>query len=102
MDRLVRAHLAANAGVLRCIVQMGAADTAMRNIWYERNQRVVDRAMVGWEKHNPSKDPALQRWVMRTAGGMLDQSLLSVTGSSPVQGSRSRRTSTSWSISTPC
>ncbi len=77
---------AVNAGVLRCIVQMGAADTAMRNIWYERNQRVVDRAMVGWEKHNPSKDPALQRWVMRTAGGMLDQSLFERHGIQPGPG----------------
>ncbi|ODT89946.1 TetR/AcrR family transcriptional regulator [Phenylobacterium sp. SCN 70-31] len=76
----------ANAGVLRCIVQMGAADEVMRETWHGRNSRIVDRAMAGWEKHNPSKDPALQRWVMRTAGGMLDQSLFERYGVQPGPG----------------
>ncbi len=66
---------AGNVGVLRCIVQMGAVDIEMRDIWYERNRRVVDRSMQGWMKTHPDADPRLQRRIMRTAGGMLDQSL---------------------------
>ena len=77
---------AANAGVLRCIVQMGGGDREMQRVWHDRNARIVDRAMVGWEKHNPSKDPALQRLVMRTAGGMLDQSLFERYGVQPGPG----------------
>ncbi len=67
---------AGNVGVLRCIVQMGAVDNEMRDIWYERNRRIVDRSMSGWMKTHPNSDPVLQRRLMRTAGGMLDQSLL--------------------------
>jgi len=77
---------AANVGIFRAMVQMGAADEGMRKLWHERNARVVDRAMRGWERHNPSKDPALQRWMMRTAGGMLDQSLFERHGVQPGPG----------------
>jgi AcrR family transcriptional regulator len=66
---------AGNVGVLRCIVQMGAVDEEMRDIWHDRNRRVVDRSMIGWMKTHPDADPRLQRRIMRTAGGMLDQSL---------------------------
>lgn len=66
---------AANAGVLRCIVQMGSSDKEMQEIWHERNRGIVDRAMIGWLKTNPNGDPDLQRWIMRTAGSMMDQSL---------------------------
>jgi AcrR family transcriptional regulator len=67
---------AGNVGVLRCIVQMGSVDSEMRDIWHERNRRVVDRSMEGWMKTHPGADPVLQRRLMRTAGGMLDQSLM--------------------------
>jgi AcrR family transcriptional regulator len=66
---------AANVGVLRCMVQMGAGDPAMREIWHARNRRLVDRSMRGWERQNPSKDPVMMRLAVRTAGAMLDQSL---------------------------
>lgn len=66
---------ATNVGVLRCMVQMGAVDPGMRDIWHERNRRLVDRSMTGWMKAHPGADPALQRRLMRTAGGMFDQSL---------------------------
>jgi AcrR family transcriptional regulator len=77
---------AANVGILRAMVQMGAGDEAMRKHWHDRNGRLVDRAMQGWERHNPSKDPSLQRWMMRTAGGMLDQSLFERHGVQPGPG----------------
>lgn len=67
---------AANVGIIRCMVQMGAQDTEMREIWHDRNNRIVDRSLAGWMKTRPDADPKIERWVMRTAGGMLDQSLL--------------------------
>jgi AcrR family transcriptional regulator len=79
---------AVNAGVLRCVIQMGASDPQMREIWFVRNSRIVDRAMQGWEKRYPGLDPVLHRWMMRTAGGMLDQSLFERYGVQPGPGLR--------------
>ena len=77
---------AANVGVLRCLIQMGGADPAMQAIWHQRNGALVDRAMRGWEKRNPTADPSLQRLALRTAGGMLDQSLFERHGVQPGPG----------------
>ena len=77
---------AANVGVLRCIIQMGSVDPVMQSIWHDRNSGLIDKAMRGWEKQNPAADPFLQRLAMRTAGGMLDQSLFERHGVQPGPG----------------
>lgn len=68
---------AVNAGILRCIVQMGANDATMRELWLQRNAAVVQvmlsESMFG-RKLSPG-DTHLMLWTLRTVGGMLDQSL---------------------------
>jgi AcrR family transcriptional regulator len=68
---------AANAGILRCIVQMGANDDAMRQLWLSRNASVVQamiaESMTGVDLS--AEDMQSLLWTMRTVGGMLDQSL---------------------------
>lgn len=66
---------AANVGVLRCIVQMGAEDPAMRALWHLRNGRLVDRALERRGDDLPAQVREARRWALRAAGGMLDQSL---------------------------
>ncbi len=66
---------AANVGILRCIVQMGAEDAAMRELWHLRNGRLVDRAMAPRAERDPPEALEVRRWALRAAGGMLDQSL---------------------------
>ena len=68
---------ASNAGILRCIVQMGANDEPMRQLWLNRNASVVQamlaESMGGVEMTAEERRTLL--WAMRTVGGMLDQSL---------------------------
>ncbi len=66
---------AANAGVLRCMVQMGSTEPAMRSLWHRRNGQLVDRVTRRWTRDNPEADADLHRWILRTSGAMLDQSL---------------------------
>ena len=66
---------AANAGIFRCMVQMGEQDREMREIWHDRNGRLAERSLSGWMRTHPDADPDLQRWVLRSSGLMLDQSL---------------------------
>lgn len=66
---------ALNAGVLRCIVQMSESNVAMRALWHARNQRMVDRQMEALAPDLPRVDPVLLRLALRTAGGLIDQSL---------------------------
>lgn len=66
---------AANAGVLRCIVQMGAEDPVMLALWRARNGRLVDRALAGRAAQVSAEELQVRRWALRASGGMLDQSL---------------------------
>lgn len=66
---------AANVGIFKCMVQMGEQDAEMRAIWHERNGRISERSLAGWMKTHQDRDLNLQRWVLRTSGLMLDQSL---------------------------
>lgn len=66
---------AANVGVLRCMVQMGAEDPAMLALWRERNGRLVDMALAGRAARVSADELKVRRWATRAAGGMLDQSL---------------------------
>lgn len=77
---------AANVGIMKCLVQMGAQDLAMRDLWHQRNARLVDRSLAGWMKTRPGSDPALERMVIRTAGTMMDQSLFERYGVQTGQG----------------
>ena len=77
---------AANVGIMKCLVQMGAQDPAMRDLWHQRNARLVDRSLAGWMKARPDSDPALERMVIRTAGTMMDQSLFERYGVQTGQG----------------
>lgn len=77
---------AANVGIMKCLVQMGAQDPAMRDLWHQRNARLVDRSLSGWMKTRPNSDPALERMVIRTAGTMMDQSLFERYGVQTGQG----------------
>jgi AcrR family transcriptional regulator len=68
---------ALNVGVLRCVVQMGDVNPAMRAVWYGRNRRMSDAVQSRW--FNPEDvgviDPLLAQLTLRTAGTMLDESL---------------------------
>ncbi len=68
---------AANAGILRCIVQMGYSDPSMRELWVKRNADVV-QVLMSESLRDMALSPEqleLMRWSLRTVGGMLDQSL---------------------------
>ncbi|MBE0548456.1 MAG: TetR/AcrR family transcriptional regulator [Rubrivivax sp.] len=68
---------AVNAGILRCVVQMGVNDGAMRDLWLQRNAAVVQamlsESLVGTQLS--PEDLQVMMWALRTVGGMLDQSL---------------------------
>lgn len=68
---------AANAGILRCVVQMGTTSIEMRQLWLERNGRLVDAIMTETMRgvDLDAKARAELFWSLRTIGGMLDQSL---------------------------
>lgn len=67
----------ANVGVIRCMVQMGAVDPAVRACWLLRNSRVVNESVdATLRRVRPGTvDRDMLTWVTRTSGGMLDQSL---------------------------
>ncbi len=68
---------ARNAGILRCMVQMGETDADVRRLWHERNARIVDRAVADTVMRltKPPADQRLLRLAIRAIGTMLDQSL---------------------------
>ncbi|RIK93212.1 MAG: hypothetical protein DCC73_09800 [Proteobacteria bacterium] len=68
---------AANAGIIRCIVQMGETVETMRTLWHERNERVTARILndLLTRLEPKSGDLHMVRLAVRTAGGMMDQSL---------------------------
>ncbi len=68
---------ARNAGILRCMVQMGETDPDVRRLWHERNARIVDRAVADTVMRltKPPADQRLLRLAIRAVGTMLDQSL---------------------------
>lgn len=69
------AMFALNAGVLRCLVQMAPASAPMRDLWHERNSRLVDRQMERIAPPPHTVDSRLARLAVRTIGGMIDDSL---------------------------
>jgi AcrR family transcriptional regulator len=77
---------AANVGIIKCMVQMGENDAAMRQLWHDRNGRLVDRSLAGWMKTRPGADPKIERFILRTAGTMMDQSLFERYGVQTGQG----------------
>ncbi|WP_421837046.1 TetR/AcrR family transcriptional regulator [Novosphingobium sp.] len=70
-----------NVGILRCIIQMGETDDAMRELWQRRNRIIAEHAWDGTlaRFNNPALDPALLMLAVRTVGGMMDQSLFNRT-----------------------
>ncbi len=69
-----------NAGMLRCIIQMGETDDDIRALWHERNGSVVSYALESTlARLEPGYDEQMLLLTIRTAGGMLDQSLIART-----------------------
>lgn len=71
-----------NIGLLRCMVQMSSADESVHALWQERNSRIVERALGDLARRSGQspEDAMLLRLAVRTAGGMLDQSLFTRYG----------------------
>lgn len=69
-----------NAGVLRCIIQMAEVDQTVRGYWHERNANVVAHVVDGTlQALGGPVDEAMLVLAIRTAGGLLDQSLFART-----------------------
>jgi AcrR family transcriptional regulator len=69
-----------NAGILRCIIQMGETDDVVRALWHQRNGAVVDYVLdATLVRLQPGFDQKMLLLAIRTAGGMLDQSLFART-----------------------
>ena len=70
---------AANAGILRCMIEMGATDAAAEACWHRRNQSIVERALEvllrRLEKAPAARETELLRAAIRAGGSMMDQSL---------------------------
>ncbi len=70
---------AANAGILRCMIEMGATDAAAEACWHGRNQAIVERALEvlrrRLEKAPSAREIELLRAAIRAGGSMMDQSL---------------------------
>jgi AcrR family transcriptional regulator len=70
---------AANAGILRCIIEMSGTDAEAEACWYGRNKSIVDRALEQLvqrlEKPPGARDRELLRLAVRAGGSMMDQSL---------------------------
>lgn len=68
---------ARNAGIIRCMLQMGETHPDIRRIWHDRNAWIVDRALqetIALLKR-PPQDLRPLRLAIRATGTMLDQSL---------------------------
>lgn len=70
-----------NVGVLRCIIQMGEIDDTMRALWQSRNKVIAEHA---WDAtlarlNSGAPDPAMVMLMLRTVGGIMDQSLFNRT-----------------------
>jgi AcrR family transcriptional regulator len=82
-----------NVGLLRCMVQLSSTDEEVHALWQARNTAVVERAfgdLVRRLGQSPA-DPMLLRLALRTAGGMLDQSLFTRYGLQASPGMELRR-----------
>lgn len=70
---------AANAGILRCLVQLSATSAEHRQIWYQRNRNIVERVLDQLQQRlqiGRDKDTLeILRLAIRAVGGMMDQSL---------------------------
>lgn len=82
-----------NVGLLRCMVQLSSTDEAAHALWQARNTAVVERAFGDLTRRlaGPPENPALLRLALRTAGGMLDQSLFTRYGLQASPGAELRR-----------
>jgi AcrR family transcriptional regulator len=82
-----------NVGLLRCMVQLSSTDEAAHSLWQTRNTAVVERAFGDLMRRlgRQPQDPALFRLALRTAGGMLDQSLFTRYGLQASPGVELRR-----------
>ena len=69
-----------NAGVLRCIIQMAEVDETVRSLWHERNATVAAHVVdATLQALDGPVDEAMLLLTIRTAGGLLDQSLFART-----------------------
>jgi len=68
---------AANSGLIRCIIRMGETDPLMTRLWHERNDRLTARIVNDLQQRlSPvAGNSKMVRLAVRSAGGMLDQSL---------------------------
>jgi AcrR family transcriptional regulator len=70
---------AANAGILRCMIEMSGMDTESETCWFGRNNSIVDRALEQliqrFDKPPTARDRELLRLALRAGGSMMDQSL---------------------------
>ena len=70
---------AANAGILRCMIEMSGADAEAEGCWHERNHSIVERALEQllqrFDKAPGPRETELLRLAVRAGGSMMDQSL---------------------------
>ena len=70
---------AANAGILRCMIEMSGTDTEVEACWHGRNGSIVERALeqlaLRFEKAPGPRELDLLRLAVRAGGSMMDQSL---------------------------
>lgn len=70
---------AANVGILRCLIELSAVSTKHLALWHRRNLSVVDK-VISHIARKLDIEPLSERYkllgiTVRTAGGMVDQSL---------------------------
>lgn len=65
----------ANAGMLRCLVQMSELQVEARALWHRRNAAIVDRIMAELFPASPGDgaDAGLGRLALRSLGAMIDR-----------------------------
>lgn len=70
---------AANAGILRCMIEMSGGDAEAEACWHGRNRSIVERALEqlvqGLERPPGTREKELLRLALRAGGSMMDQSL---------------------------
>jgi AcrR family transcriptional regulator len=70
---------AANAGILRCMIEMSGTDAETESCWHGRNHSIVERALEQllqrFDKAPSSRETGLLRLAVRAGGSMMDQSL---------------------------